>query len=146
MSETSQKSGKKTYVGDLDVDELRAYIGLMYFRGLLGLSKHSVSRLWGKDGHIVFASTMSMERFKFLASKIAFDDKESREERWVQDRFAAIRELFERFNTNCGKLIEPPQYLALDETLYPMRNKISIKQYNPNKVIHNQYQLSDDSI
>ena len=71
MSETSQKSGKKTYVGDLDVDELRAYIGLMYFRGLLGLSKHSVSRLWGKDGHVVFASTMSMERFKFLASKIA---------------------------------------------------------------------------
>ena len=49
-------------------------------------------------------------------------------------RFTAIREIFERFNTNCGKIMEPPQFLALDETLYPMRNKNSMKQYNPNKV------------
>ena len=53
---------------------------------------------------------------------------------YTYKRFAAIREIFEMFNTNCGKTMEPPKFLALDETLYPMRNKCSMKQYNPNKV------------
>ena len=126
---------------DVDMIELRAFIGLLYYRGLLGLSKQSVKKLWGENGHPVFNATMSLKRFEFLNSKVSFDDKNTREERWKIDRFAAIRDIFEKFNSNCGKLIEPPQFIALDETLYPMRNKISIKQYNPNKV---QIMISTD--
>ena len=40
---------------------------------------------------------------------------------------------FELFNKNCLKYVIPSEYLAIDKTLYPMRNQISIKQYNPNK-------------
>ena len=57
------------------MDELRACIGLDYYRGLMGLSKQKVSRLWGKDGPNVFAATMSRGRFQFLKSNISFDDK-----------------------------------------------------------------------
>ena len=76
----------------------------------MGFSKYTVRRLWGKDGPSVFAATMSSDRFVFLNSNMSFDDKETREDRWKSDRFAAIREIFEIFNTNCGKLIEPPKF------------------------------------
>ena len=42
--------------------------------------------------------------------------------------------LLEAFNRNCLKHVIPSEYLSIDETLYPMRNQILIKQYNPNKL------------
>ena len=62
-----------------------------------------------------------------------FDDHQERAENWPHDRFVAIRKFFELFNKNCLKHVIPSEYLAIDETFYPMRNQISIKQYNPNK-------------
>ena len=68
------------------MEELRAYLGLLYYRGLLGLTKHSTRHLWGKHGPIVFPATMSLNRFIFLNSKVSFDNKATREERWKNDR------------------------------------------------------------
>ena len=70
-----QEAGRWTGRVPTDVDELRACIGLDYYRGLMGLSKQKVSRLWGKDGPNVFAATMSRDRYQFLKSNISFDDK-----------------------------------------------------------------------
>lgn len=76
---------------------------------------------------------MSKNRFKFLIANVRFDDEETRRDRWSSDRFAAFRELFEMFNAQCGKAISSEDYLSLDETLYPMRNQVSFKQFNPSK-------------
>ena len=62
-----------------------------------------------------------------------FDDVATREVDWQQDRFTTIREFFEIFNRNCMKHVIPSEYLSIDETLYPMRTQVRIKQYNPNK-------------
>ena len=62
-----------------------------------------------------------------------FDTNEDRVASWPYDIFVAIRMLFEAFNRNCPKHVIPSEYLSIDETLYPMRNQISFKQYNPNK-------------
>ena len=37
------------------------------------------------------------------------------------------------FNSNCAKYLVPSEYLAIDETLYPMHHQIAFRQYNPNK-------------
>ena len=68
-----------------------------------------------------------------MFSEICFDDFETKTERWKKGRFAAIRNIFEKFNNNCGKSIIPDDLLSIDETLYPMRNKVVFKQFNPNK-------------
>ena len=62
-----------------------------------------------------------------------FDDHQEQTKNWPHNRFADIRNIFELFNKNCLKHVIPLEYLAIDETLYAMRNRISIKQYNPNK-------------
>ena len=112
--------------------EIYALIGIIYFRGLLGLNNHLHEILFSeKAGHPVFAATMSQNRFKLLIQSIMFDEK--RTENWPHDRFAVIRNVFEQFNKNCLKHVIPSEYLAIDETSDPMRNQISIKQYNPNK-------------
>lgn len=127
-------SDKTTFINTTDEPEIYAFFGLMYFRGLLGLNNHSVDTLFSeKAGHPVFGGTMSRNRFKFLSAHLAFDDIATRPQRWKHDRFAAFRELFNVFNNNCSRHLVPSEYLSLDETLYPMRNHVSFKQYNPDK-------------
>ena len=84
-------------------------------------------------GHLIFSVTMLKNKFKFLFSKIFFDDFETRTDLWKKDRFAAIPNIFEKFNNNCRISIIPDDLLSIDETLYPMRNKVAFKQFNPNK-------------
>ena len=114
--------------------EVRAFIGLMYMRGLLQLNHTARKYLFRDDiGAPIFGATMSSKRFMFLCSNITFDDLETRSARWQNDRFAAFRTVFEMFNDRCSSVINPQDYLAIDETLYSCRTKVSFKQYNASK-------------
>ena len=116
-----------------DFIEIRALIGLIFFV-VLGLHNHKVDILFSsKAGHPVFGATMGRKRFKFLFNNLMFDDVATREVDWQQDRFTTIREFFEIFNRNCMNHVIPSEYLSIDETLYPMRTQVRIKQYKPNK-------------
>ena len=131
-----QRSRKytSTYTKPTDAVEIPALFGLMYTRAVTRQNLVSVKQLFQ---HIyanpVFKSIMSKNRFVFLMGIIQFDDLESREERWESDRFAAIRQFFNEFNDHCARMRVPSDLLSLDETLYPFRGRIGIKQYNPNK-------------
>ena len=81
----------------------------------------------------MFGAVMSRNRCVFLLSNIGFDDKQSRPDRWNEDRFAAFRHFFELFNDNCSTYLTPGKFLSLDETLYPMPNQAAFRQYNPDK-------------
>jgi len=128
------ENSKYTYFRETDEIELESFFGLLYMRGLLGQNNHSSSILFSAvTGHPVFSATMSQKRFEFLHSCISFDDITTRQERWKNDRFTAFRHIFSVFCDNCSKHIVPDEWLSLDETLFPMRNKISFKQYNKSK-------------
>lgn len=123
-----------SFLGESSEQEMAAFIGLIYMRGLLNLNTHDTDVLFNDTtGHPVFGATMSKNRFKFLMQNIKFDDAETRPRRWNSDRFAAFRAIFEMLNNNCSKHVVPDDYLSLDETLYPMRVQISFKQFNPSK-------------
>ena len=64
---------------------------------------------------------------------IQFDDKNRRPERLRDDKYAAIWEFFERVNVQNARMRGPSTFVCVDETLYPYRGKIGIKQYNPSK-------------
>ena len=132
--EMGEESTLYPYMRPTSVSEVLAFFGLMYLRGLLGLRNHDVHILFNDlTGNPIFGATMSCNRFKFLFANICFDDSSTRPERWLYDRFAAIRTIFQDFNYNCSRYIVPDDYLSLDETLYPMRVKIGFKQFNSNK-------------
>ena len=117
-----------------DLIELKAFIGLQYTRGL---SKRNLQRIkylfQGPGSHSLFPATMTEARFEFLRKMIAFDDKDTRKKLFKSDRFAAVRNIFEIFNGNCSRALNPDFFLCLDETLYSYREKIGFQQYNPCK-------------
>ena len=83
---------KITYLGDTNLAEIAALIGLIYYRGLLGLAMHKTEVLFSEEfGHPVFSATMSKNRFKFLIARLRFDDRDTRRQRFHSDRFAAFR-------------------------------------------------------
>ena len=115
-------------------EEMRAFIGLLYARGLLSLSHHSWKYLFQDAiGHPIFGATMSSNRFWFINSNIRFDDSDTRSDRFEHDRFAAFRDFYEMFNERCSAVLQPDAYLALDETLYGCKNQIAFRQYNSSK-------------
>lgn len=85
-------------------------------------------------GHPVFGAVMSVNRFGFLHANITFDNVDTRHKRWLHDRLAAIRELFEEFNDCCCSVLQPGDFLTIDETLYACRNQIGFRQYNKSKL------------
>ena len=115
-------------------EEIRAVIGLMYARGLLGQSTHRLSHLYSDTaGHPVFSATMSRDRWAWLMHNLRCDTTAERDARWSSDRFAAVRPIFELLNDKLSKLVIPSEHLTIDETLYPMRHQINFRQYNPSK-------------
>uniref|UniRef100_A0A2P2I3U3 PiggyBac transposable element-derived protein 3 n=1 Tax=Hirondellea gigas TaxID=1518452 RepID=A0A2P2I3U3_9CRUS len=114
-------------------EEMKAFIGLQYARGLLSQTGHDAQSLWVDGiGNPIFSACMSSARFIFLNANITFDNSDSRPERFLRDRFAAIRDLFEKFNNNCSNVLQPDGFLAINETLYGCRNQV-YKQDNTSK-------------
>ena len=107
----------------------------MYARGIQGQNFVRMELLFSENyGHpIFFSATSSKNRLKCFFSKIFFDDFETRTEHWEKDRFAAVRNIFEKFDNNCRRSIIPDEFVSIDETLYPMRIKVVFKQFNPIK-------------
>ena len=125
---------KYPYVKETRTAEICAFLGLFLYRGLYKQNTMSSKKLFSEEyGPPIYGEVMPRERFHFLIRNISFDDEETRPQRWKKDRFAAIREIFEKFNDQCSSVLCPDEYLSLDETLYPMRTQIQFKQYNPNK-------------
>ena len=99
---------------------MRAFVGLMFARGLLRQSHHRVSRLFEDQvGNPIFGATMSKTWFNFLTSHLSYDNEDTRGARWKQDRFVAFCQIFEAFNANFLKFLGQSDYLAFDENLYP---------------------------
>lgn len=123
-----------SYAKFVDLIDIKAYFGLMYFRGSLKQNLFSSRHVWyHESANDVFAATMTLNRFGFISRVIEFDDKSTRNERWNYDKFACVREFFEQVNKNNARYRSPSPYLAVDETLYPYRGHIGFRQYNPSK-------------
>ena len=54
--------------------EMKAFIGLLFYRGLYGLTKHCTHILFSdRHGPAVFSTTMSRLQFEFFVAHICFD-------------------------------------------------------------------------
>ena len=90
------KSDKYAYIREVDSDDIRAYIGIMYLRAAFRVNLLNRSTIWNHESaHDIFSATMLEKCFEFISRFITFDDKASRPERWKSDKFACLRELFE---------------------------------------------------
>ena len=114
--------------------ELNAFFGLLIMFGVTKKNLIDVNELWSYDSihHIDYANAcMPRERFKFLCSKIVFDQESSRISR-AHDKIGKIRELLDLFQRNI-ELMTPGENLCVDEQLYSFRGRCGFKQYMQSK-------------
>lgn len=122
------------YISETNKTEILALFGLLYLRGVLKENHTDIEELWSKKyGPPIFRATMTKNRFSFLIRCLRFDDKNTRVERKKKDKFAAVRNLWEKFVENCRKNYTPSEYVTVDEQLLSFRGRCPFKMYIPNK-------------
>ena len=70
---------------------------------------------------------------RFLKVNNCFNNPQENPQLWEIHRFAAVREIWEIFNSNLSKHVAPLEYISIGGILYPLRQQITFHQYNPNK-------------
>ncbi|KAJ8871160.1 hypothetical protein PR048_027465 [Dryococelus australis] len=103
--------------------------GLLYISGSQKDSHLITSEMWSTYGASVYRCIMSEQRFRFLLTRLRFDDKDSRNR---ADKFGPIRELRSLFVSNCNNY-EPRVYVTIDEQLPGFRGKCPFRIYISSK-------------
>jgi len=120
---------RQSYHKNVEIIELKAVIGLLYFAGSVKGNNTDIQELWSPFSSSIFRMTMSEQRFKFILLCIRFDDKNTRQERIATDRLAHIREIWDKFITNCMANYEPHSHCTIDEQLLPFHGKCTFGMY-----------------
>ena len=119
---------------DVSIEELRAFLGLMYLRGVLHLKNFEEDRLWSKlPGLECFSLTRSRNTYREVKSMLRFDKKSKKSQRLVDKKFALMGDIVDRFQTNSQRAYSPEFSLTIDEQLFPCKSRPKYTQYMPNK-------------
>lgn len=83
----------------VDLDEIKAYFGILYLRAALKQNLRNSYLIWYHESSCsIFPATMRLNRFSFITRFLQFDDRSTREEHKKYDKFACFRE-FSRKST-----------------------------------------------
>ncbi|GFR05835.1 DDE_Tnp_1_7 domain-containing protein [Trichonephila clavata] len=112
-------------------NEVLAFTGILILAGVKKQNHTNFLELW-TTGSEIFRSCMNCNRFLGW-SAIRFDDKNTRKERQLTDKLAAIRFTLDRFVENCKNNYSLGEYGTIEEMLIPFRGRCSFIQNIPNK-------------
>lgn len=116
------------------LDELDAFIALLYARGALGMRSIELDELWSvKWGPPIFRETMARNRFREILRFLRFDMKSTRAVRLQSNKFALAAEIWDEFISNCILCYIPGPNLTADEQLFPSKARCPFTQYIANK-------------
>lgn len=125
-----------SYVGHLDMTELKAFLGLLILTGAFKSNHEDIRSLFASDGtgRNICRAVMSEKRFLFLLAAIRFDDRATRQNRIESgDKLAAISKIYDIFNNNCKNNYTCSEYAVVDEMLVGFRGRCSFRQYIKSK-------------
>jgi hypothetical protein len=109
-------------------------MGVILLAGVYKSANESVQSLWNKDdGRPIFPKIMSLRRFRILTEVFRFDDRESRNHRRQNDKFAPIRDIWTIFVRQLPKYFKLSDSVTVDEQLLSFRGRCSFRQYMPLK-------------
>lgn len=122
-------------VRDLDVMELKAFIGMLYYTAIFK-ENHTHYTCWHSTdgtGRETYRCIMSKNRFETLLNCLRFDDASTRDERRSTDKAAPISQLFYKLIQNCKEVCSIGSYACIDEMLVAFRGRCRFKMYMPKK-------------
>ncbi|XP_046706113.1 uncharacterized protein LOC124386364 [Silurus meridionalis] len=118
---------------NLAIHELMAFISILFVRAIM-CPVGAIVDCWSESFLVpVIKETMPRDRFISIMKHLRFDDKDTRAERVKTDKFAAISDIWTRFNKNCAESFTPGEHMTIDERLFPTKVHCPFTQYNATK-------------
>lgn len=120
---------------DLDIVELRAFLGLLMYSAVFKSNHENVDFLFATDGtgREIFRCVMSKLRFLCILHCLRFDNPADREERKQTDKLAAVSYMFNQFVSNCQAVYNVSECATVDEMLVAFRGRSYLIIYMPSK-------------
>lgn len=112
-------------------NELKKFIGLLLWMGLVQMP--SIESYWSTKSRYINSiarKTMPRNRFELTLRFWHFSDNFKAS---VDDRIYKVRGLIERLVKNYQSVMEPGEYMAIDESIVPFRGRLKFRQYIPGK-------------
>ena len=95
-----EDSDKYRHFKLVDRIDMKAFIGILYLRAAFRLNLLDREMIWNHESaHDIFGATMSVNQFKFIFRFCTFDDKTTRQDKWKNDKFVCMWEIFEAMNS-----------------------------------------------
>ncbi|XP_060725490.1 piggyBac transposable element-derived protein 3-like [Tachysurus vachellii] len=118
---------------NLAVHELMAFISILFVRAIM-CPVGALVDCWSESFLVpVIKETMSRDRFISIMQHLRFDNKDTHAERVKIDKFAAISDIWRRFNKNCVESFTPGEHMTIDEQLFPTKVRCPFTQYIASK-------------
>ncbi|XP_073696117.1 uncharacterized protein [Garra rufa] len=114
---------------NLAIHELMAFISILFVRAIM-CPVGAIVDCWSESFLVpVIKETMPRDRFISIMQHLRFDDKDTRAERVKTDKFAAISDIWTRFNKNCAESFTPGEHMTIDVQLFPTKVRCPFTQY-----------------
>lgn len=133
---TEAEANRKLKINNwcLPKNELLAFIAVCYARGVLGMKNMSVNMMFSVEyGPALIRGIMKRDRFKAIMKYLRFDDKATRKERLLSDKFALVSSVWDRFIENCKTCYSPGENVTVDEQLFPSKTRCPFTQFMKDK-------------
>lgn len=130
-----QNYQNQTAVHDVDIIELKAFIGLLYYTAIFKENHTHYTSWYSNDGtgREIYRCIMSKNRFEVLLNCLRFDDASTRAERRCSDLAAPISQLFSILVQNCRAVCSIGSYACVDEMLVDFRGRCIFRMFMPKK-------------
>jgi len=112
-------------------NEIKKFIGLLLWMGLVQMP--SIESYWSTKSRYlnsIAGKTMPRNRFELILRFWHFSDNSKAP---VDDRIYKVRGLIERLVKNYQSVMEPGEYMAIDESMVPFRGRLKFRQYIPTR-------------
>uniref|UniRef100_A0A672LU74 PiggyBac transposable element-derived protein domain-containing protein n=1 Tax=Sinocyclocheilus grahami TaxID=75366 RepID=A0A672LU74_SINGR len=128
--------GRKFTWADVYPEEMKKYIGLLLYMGVMDLPK--VRDFWRKKTlfHVPFPATvMSRDRFLAISCNLhisdPMEDAENDKKRGTEeyDCLHRVQPLLDIMRNRCMSIYHPRQHISVDERMIATKARISFKQY-----------------
>lgn len=121
----------QTYHHTTDLQEINAFIGLLYYAAQWKSNRVDVKELWSAtNGISLYRCVMPKSRFMFLGNCLRFDTRETRSD---ADRLSPVREIWDHFIKNCNFYYQPSNEITVDEQLLSFRGRCKFRMYIKSK-------------
>jgi hypothetical protein len=116
---------------DTTTEEMRQFIGICLYMGLVRLSK--LRDYWSSDNYYcnpAVTKTMTRHRFELLLTSLHFADNDLVDR---GNRLYKIMPVLDLLNSSFQKMCKPAKSLCIDESMVPFRGRIVFRQFNKSK-------------